>query len=541
MSTARIEIDESSPGPFAPTAAAPRSRAGWIGLALILLFLLFAFARSINLPWAEEDNYYGALYSQAAHNNLRAGLGVTAGVPATLYFGPLPIPASGYYVHHPTLLPLLVTGAFAIFGEHEWAARLVPIFCSLASVSLLWLLVFHAAGPRAATLSALVFAFMPMELHYGDVVNFEPCGFLPMLAALWGLQQWLATAKRRWAWLAAVSCLLALWVDWPGYLFVLCLAGWLVFQPGRRWLAWLLLGIAAVSGTLFLLQIRWVNPSAWSDLWTALLMRVGNGQHTGSGLDAASGPHFTTAEWCSTVGGDLLGNFQPLPLALALVGAGIIIARWRVAPGRRALGALALPLLITGVLYVVIFRNESFIHDFAPFYLIGPIALAAGVALDAAWESVARQTRPLRFGVRAGLIALLAVLATLGWKQSQAMRTPYVILDGDAPEPADLIPVLGRGLHDAFGPDTTILLNFDPYGSALPYYIQRAILNNLNTDDDWKDWMDEESPVGGAIWLGGPGAAGILAALPPNEVKRVEIDGIAFALWIPKNARAEAK
>src|SRR5437868_2347103 len=80
-------------------------------------FLAASLFHTINLPWVEEDNCFGAFYSQAAYNNLRAGLGTTGGVPATLYFGPLPIPPDAYYVHHPILVPLMVTGIIAIFGE----------------------------------------------------------------------------------------------------------------------------------------------------------------------------------------------------------------------------------------------------------------------------------------------------------------------------------------------------------------------------------------------------------------------------------------
>ena len=91
----------------------------WIVAAGFALY----FARGLQRPWVEEDNWYGAVYSQAAHNNLRAGL-KAGGVPATLYFGPLPIPSQAYYVHHPTLLPVMVTASFAVFGEAEWTARL---------------------------------------------------------------------------------------------------------------------------------------------------------------------------------------------------------------------------------------------------------------------------------------------------------------------------------------------------------------------------------------------------------------------------------
>src|SRR5437868_5423537 len=122
----------------AATAAPAHADRWWtLGLVAVLVFLGSYFARGLNRPWSEEDNWYGAVYSQAAHNNLRAGLRA-GGVPATLYFGPLPIPPEAYYVHHPTLLPVLVTASFALLGESERSARLVPVLASLASVVVLW-------------------------------------------------------------------------------------------------------------------------------------------------------------------------------------------------------------------------------------------------------------------------------------------------------------------------------------------------------------------------------------------------------------------
>src|SRR3954468_24919354 len=82
----------------------------WIVVSLVAIACLAAsLLYTINVPWVEDDNAFGAAYAQAAGNNLRAGLAVTAGVPATFYNGPLPIPATAYYVHHPTLVPLLIT------------------------------------------------------------------------------------------------------------------------------------------------------------------------------------------------------------------------------------------------------------------------------------------------------------------------------------------------------------------------------------------------------------------------------------------------
>ena len=121
------------------------------------------------------------------------------------------------------------------------------------------------SGKRAAAISAAFFVTLPMELHYGDMVDFEPCLFMWMLAALVCLRggtfpgagdgRWLRSSRVRW------RC----WMDWPGYFFVLAVAagflvGWLLKRPlfplltSRRSLQWalLLIGITGLSGLLFL-------------------------------------------------------------------------------------------------------------------------------------------------------------------------------------------------------------------------------------------------------------------------------------------------
>jgi hypothetical protein len=80
-----------SDGRERPLAFGRHSRI-WFALFLVaVLFLAASLFHTINVPWVEEDNVFGAAYAQAACNNLRAGLSVTAGVPATFYVGALPI------------------------------------------------------------------------------------------------------------------------------------------------------------------------------------------------------------------------------------------------------------------------------------------------------------------------------------------------------------------------------------------------------------------------------------------------------------------
>ena len=505
---------------------------GWF-LALIAIFALlsFHFARGLQRPWVEEDNWYGAVYAQAAHNNLRAGLHA-AGVPATLYFGPLPIPADAYYVHHPTLLPVLVTASFAAFGEAEWSARLVPVVASLTSLVVLWLLLRSAVGPRAATLCAAVFAALPMELHYGDMVDFEPVLTLWMLALLGCVWLWEKTASTRWVVAAVLFAILALETDWPGYLLVIGIAAWFLFRAPRkkRWFGWLLGALVVFAGLLFLWQIRSADAGAMGSLWRALQMRLGNAIPTDTAPIAANAPRFTWADWLRTVLSDLNGNY--LTLTWVCVGLGIfrVIRERNATAGVRWIGWAAAQLLVAGVLYVVLLRNESFIHDFASFYIIGAVAMLAGLGLDTICAA-AEKLQPLaRLAIQSAVVLVIIALAVLGFRKSEDMRSPYLILDGVAAESEQLIPTLGRALDRTFPPGDTLLANFDPYGSALTYYAERPILTNLLTPDDWRAALAHEHPGGGVVWLGAPNAPEILAALPGNTT-RIEVAGTPFALW----------
>ncbi|MEP6670485.1 MAG: glycosyltransferase family 39 protein [Chthoniobacter sp.] len=517
--------------PDSPTVGPGRERWWMLGLVVILVFLMAHFARGLNRPWVEEDNWYGAVYAQAAHNNLRAGMRA-AGVPATLYFGPLPIPAEAYYVHHPTLLPVLITVSFAVFGESEATTRLVPIIASLASVVVLWFLLHSTAGARAATLGAAVFAAVPMELHYGDMVDFEPVLTLWMLALLACLWHWKMTGRKPWAVGAAIFAALALWTDWPGYLLVLSSAAWLIFFAPRemRRLGWLFIALVGCAGMLFLWQIRSVNSAAWSDLWTALQMRLGNAIPTSTAPIADNAPRFTWGDWTHTVIGDLRGNY--LTLTWLFVGLGIarLSRQQHRSDGTRWLGLAATLLTIAGVLYVVLLRNESFIHDFAPFYLIGAVAILAGLGLDAIYQAGEKLSTKAGIAIQGAILLIVMVLGALGLQRTEEMRSPYLILDGVAREPTQLIPELGTVLQKSFPPGATVLANFDPYGSSLTYYSQRPILTNLLTVEDWRATLAQEHPAGGVVWLGAKDAPKILASLPGNT-QQVKVAGFAFVLW----------
>jgi 4-amino-4-deoxy-L-arabinose transferase-like glycosyltransferase len=516
----------------------------WIVAAsFAVAFLAAALLPTINSPWVEDDNVFGAAYAQAACNNLRAGLAVTGGVPATFYVGPLPIPLDAYYVHHPVLVPLQITAAVAAFGEKEWVVRLVPICSSILSALLLWLLVVDTINRRAAALVVTFFVTMPMELHYGNLVDFEPSLVMWMLAALVCLRKWEKHPQSRWAILAGASCLCAVWTDWPGYLFTISVAISFLLKNEKfsRRFALALVGIVALSAALFLLQIRYVNPEAWSDWWTAVTMRLNNGIQPGSSArNAIAGPGFGFAEWLVRVFEGLDQNYLRVGWVLVIGGA-VYFFRNRTVPGSRWLGWAALQMAAAGIPYLVILRNWSYIHDFASFFVVGSIAILGGLGLELIWQWFDRSftSNALK---RAAVVVIAVFFVSLAWAgfvQAEKQRSQFLILDGETEEPDNLIPDLGRYLGKTFPADAIILSNFDPSYSPVSYYAKRTIVCNISSAAEWNSVVDAKGgSLGGIIWLDAPSASEILDALPVDEIVRVEVDGIRFAVWRPRSKTA---
>jgi hypothetical protein len=499
----------------------------WVlGLFVALAVLSWGLFHDFTSPWTTNVDSNGAWWSQSAHNTLRAGLRATAGVPSW-YFGPLPIPSSGYYTHHPPLLSLMLTGMFALFGEREWAARLLPITFSLASVVLLWALVRECVGRRAAAFSALLFAAMPMELVYGRMVNFEPINLAWMLGGLLCLQRWEKTREPHWRNLMIIAFVLALWTAWLGYIFVLVVCLYFLVSPGKRkpHLAGLLLGLSLFSITLFLLHIRLVRQDAWQNLMGALNYRLGRTN--------ASGTEVTWAGWTLRMRDTLTSYILPFSWALGVLGTVWMIQRWRKDESLRWLGGAALCFVAQSAFYIMFFPNASYVHTYAAFYLTLPIAMMGGVAIEFFLRWCEAHSTGMSLAGLATAVAVCIFQIFTGQRQALALNTPLRILDRR--DQAGLIPELGRLMHEKFQEGTTIICNYG-WSPHLLYYAQcRPNPKHIATADDWAKAVKDPNiaPVGCVIWLGEVNAREILAALPSGSREEINLRGIPFCFWKP--------
>ncbi len=141
------------------------------GILFVFCFLLLAGGwlaayRLAEPAWEmNHQGYHLAEWPHNAANYLRFGLATRTGL--VMDYGWLK-PESGftYRVDHSPMTSLIIMFGYAIFGIHEWSARLAPLMFSLALAALVFLLVRCMAGAGWALLATVFAAFSSGFLFY---------------------------------------------------------------------------------------------------------------------------------------------------------------------------------------------------------------------------------------------------------------------------------------------------------------------------------------------------------------------------------------
>src|SRR5712692_118463 len=187
-----------------------------ITLAAVLALAAVVLCYELTEPFIGHHDWTSAGNSAAARNHLRYGYAATR-LAVTENNDFVPPEWFRYYTNHPPLVPLFVSFSFRLFGEHEWAARLVPIIFSLGSTVLVYLLGIALGGHGLGLLSAFVYALLPMNAYFGRMVNHEaPTNFFALATALAYLR-WHRTRRTAPFLLALAALVVGELCDWPGY------------------------------------------------------------------------------------------------------------------------------------------------------------------------------------------------------------------------------------------------------------------------------------------------------------------------------------
>jgi len=112
------------------------------------------------------------------------------------------------YYQKPPLLYWLVMASYAIFGVHDWAARLIPCAAAMAIVALTWGWAQRRSAGRSGWISGLVLCLSPAFIYRSPLLSMDTVLALCVLAALAAAHEALAgtVLKRRWWLCAGVAC-----------------------------------------------------------------------------------------------------------------------------------------------------------------------------------------------------------------------------------------------------------------------------------------------------------------------------------------------
>ncbi len=343
-------------------------RQGRVGFLLILAAAIGIQLIDINRPFIDRHDWATAHQSQLARNHLRYGLTVTKTRCMYTKFVENRPDARRIYPDHPPLLPLVLTLSMAVFGVSEIAVRSVAGAFTVASIGLTMSLARGLFGRSVSLLAGLALLPMPILVYFGHIPSHETVALPFALLALRGYFGWLLPEQfqrrpGRDAALFVVGTVLMILTSWVGMLFAGVIWARFAFRVVTRKRkgsagAWCLVTLPAGIATLVTVtHVLWSLEWNLEHLYGLFAYRTGINQ---------SEILFTAGSWLVCQGTWLWRDYTAVGVVLA--GLGLLLAihgrlRRSGEPSGRLL-RYAVPLVIPGLLWVLVFRNGSFVHEY---------------------------------------------------------------------------------------------------------------------------------------------------------------------------------
>jgi hypothetical protein len=273
-----------------------------------------------------------------------------------------------YYSHHPPTiiwLPALFTEAL---GFNELAVRIGFIYATLLSAALFYVLVRRLYDARLAIWATAFYGLTPVTAYYGRVPAHDLLGLVVIFAFAAILVNWLHRPTRARLIALIILAWMAVWTAWTAIFFVgtLGLAGmWLGNKSQRR--AIVGFGVVTIIAFIALMgfyQLQW--SGSIDSILDAFVWRASNAS------DDPGTASFTIFQFIAVT---LAHTMVLVSIGVFIKSVGGIFAlrkrRWDIA------NIFTLALFMGGLIYQLVFRNASYVHDYYKLMFIPSIAIAA--------------------------------------------------------------------------------------------------------------------------------------------------------------------
>lgn len=397
-----------------------------------------------------------------------------------------------YYVSTPPLPALTVSLSMSLFGDHELSTRIVSMWLMLIGAAGLFALARRLANVQVALISAGLFLLAPMVAYYGQMSAPELYIVPLLILVVWVYRLYLHKPSRTRFWILAGLCYFFTLSGWPASFALAGLALHALFFSPRRWR---MIALVVVMGTAA--HLSWILPGSRvvADFWELLFGRFIARTSGGEGGDLPQNllSYLWQLFWTRA-----RPRYTEALFIFSAFGAGwAFFQAWR--GQKRADWLLALLLLLPGGMYVLLFREAHWAHDYLTLNLAPGLALTGAVGIVWIAERIILLSRRQQRVAR--LIFALLLLAMIG----SAARWTWTLY-----REVDFFPVEIAPEISARVPAGEALYSNIPWFPAVWYYAGRDVrdMNQLRRDAPTSAYVMLCEPVDSAVTPGSILAAG---------------------------------
>lgn len=340
------------------------------GLLVILLLAWGLLAFRAGEPYFGEQDAFRVWIASGVQNFDLYGL-ETTGLMMIRNSAPTTPDNFQIYSHHPPMLVWLpaVTTRFTDFNEV--GVRFGFMAATLVSIAALYVIARRLYGEQVALAAAAFFAFTPMIIYFGRVPGMSQLSMAVAFLYVAVLVNWLRRPNRARLLALVGLAWLAVWTAWSAVFFVAVMSV-AVLLLGRREHRVGVIGLGVVTVVAFaalmgFYQFQW--DESIDSILNAFVWR------TSSASGRRDTEAFTVLAWITQNTAHLAFFFTPGFFLLALVG--IAPARKH---GTRRANVLLAALFLSGLAYLLVFRNAAYIHHYYKAFLVPALAILAALA-----------------------------------------------------------------------------------------------------------------------------------------------------------------
>lgn len=388
-------------------------------LFVIILAGVLVLSVGINKPFVGIHDFNSAQFGNAAKNYLRYGaLNLKFGQVTGHIHGDYKNNKSVYTSYLPTL-SLLIALSFSIFGQYEWAERLIPISFSIIGLISLFLITKKLWGGKIAILTSVFFIFNPMFIYFGKMPTPDTLTLAVMLLSFYRYLVWLDTNRTRDLVILCLALFSGGTIAWIILYFgpLMILHSFLV----RQFSAKLLIPLVVLFAT-FLLQILHqfiLTGSIFGAAFITLKNRLSEPNLSFGGQD------YSLLNYLKREISILQAYFTRTLIILSLVSTAWFLTRLKA----NIQTATLIFLLLFALGHPVIFSRAVFIHEYHNIYMLPFLSVTGALGIELILKKLKE------FGVKKiildlSLITILLVFITERIDFSKALLGTSMNQDG---------------------------------------------------------------------------------------------------------------